>query len=63
MNFGWAETVTILGGEFVYHEFVQDSLDVLKVGHVTPRSDDRMVSDWMETLNIFEPSKRAIRCW
>lgn len=60
MNLCRAEGVSVLGGVFFDGEFVEEGLDVLEIGHVASRTDDGVVPDGMETLDIFEPGQGSI---
>jgi hypothetical protein len=55
-----AESVSVLGGVFFDGEFVEEGLDVLEIGHVASGTDDGVVPDGMETLDVLEPGQRSI---
>lgn len=61
MNLCGAERVSVLGGILFDGEFIEEGLDVLEVGHVASGTDDRVVADGMETLDILEPGQRSVR--
>ena len=63
MDFGWPKDVFVLPGEFLNDKIIQQRLDVLEVGHVPRGTENGMVTNGVETLNISKSCERAIRCW
>lgn len=60
VDLGRAEGVPILGCKLFDHKFVQHRLNILEIGHVPTRTDNRMCSNGIETLDIFEARERTI---
>jgi len=57
MDFGRTQSVIVLSSEFLDSEFIKESLKVLEVRHVASSTDNSILANCMQTLNIFEPCK------
>lgn len=62
MYFHRSEFVAVLLSAFLDFDFLKELLEVLKVGHVTTGSHDGVLADRVETLDVLEACKRAVRC-
>jgi hypothetical protein len=57
MYFRRAKAVSVLSGVLFDSEFVEKDLDVLEIGHVAACTDNGVVTNCMETLDILEPGQ------
>lgn len=55
-----AQNMSVLCGELADYELIKDSLDVLEIGHVASCTDDSVVANWMQTLDVLEPCQGAV---
>ena len=53
----------IRSGELVDHNFVENGLNVLEIGHVPACADHGVLTHGVQTLNILEPSERSVGRW
>jgi len=58
-----AQAVPILRGELVNHELVENVLNVLEIGHVATCTNDSMVANCVQTLDVLESCKGTVRSW
>lgn len=62
MHLGRPERVPVSRCKLVGDELVENALDVLEVAHVAARTDDRVFSDSVQTLDIAETREGAVGC-
>jgi hypothetical protein len=53
--------VAVLRSELFDDELFQKLLDVLEVGHITTRTDNGILADWMEPLYVLKAGERPVR--